>query len=175
MKLVEVIWTKCKKCGAKLGKGGRDHRFGICDKHVNEALDDYDRALHKALLLVSEHFHDCTASAQDLCKFSRNPQYGKGYVAVSPDGRVRVEVSLSGMNVRIDVYFNRADYVKAGESIRDLSEIIKALDKKLQSLKDPRERTNNEQIIHTSEFQPGYDRRYTRLVGVSNFLKPYSG
>ncbi|TFG98353.1 hypothetical protein E4H12_06315 [Candidatus Thorarchaeota archaeon] len=36
MLLFEVLYTKCKICKAKLGKGGRDHRFGVCDKHVNE-------------------------------------------------------------------------------------------------------------------------------------------
>lgn len=38
MKLFEVLYTKCKICGRKIGKGGRDHRFGVCDKHVNESL-----------------------------------------------------------------------------------------------------------------------------------------
>lgn len=36
MRVDEVVYTKCKLCGGKIGKGGRDHRFGICDKHVNE-------------------------------------------------------------------------------------------------------------------------------------------
>jgi len=39
MKLVEIVsLTHCTVCGAKLGgKRGRDHRFGVCDKHVNES------------------------------------------------------------------------------------------------------------------------------------------
>jgi hypothetical protein len=44
MKLLEVVnYTHCKICGTRLGKGGRDHRFGVCDKHVNEGqLDEFN-------------------------------------------------------------------------------------------------------------------------------------
>lgn len=38
MLLFEVLYTKCKICKAKIGKGGRDHRFGVCDKHVSEGM-----------------------------------------------------------------------------------------------------------------------------------------
>lgn len=30
-------YKNCKVCGTKIGKGGRDHRFGVCDKHVYES------------------------------------------------------------------------------------------------------------------------------------------
>jgi len=44
MKLLEVVnYTQCKVCQARLGKGGRDHRFGVCDKHVKEGqLDEFN-------------------------------------------------------------------------------------------------------------------------------------
>lgn len=31
MKLFEVMYPKCKRCGFEFSKGGRDHRFGVCD------------------------------------------------------------------------------------------------------------------------------------------------
>lgn len=31
MKLDEVLYPKCKKCGYDFSKGGRDHRCGVCD------------------------------------------------------------------------------------------------------------------------------------------------
>lgn len=46
MKLKELKLTKCKVCHAKIGKGGRDHRFGVCDKHVNEK---YKTKIHTLL------------------------------------------------------------------------------------------------------------------------------
>ena len=47
MKLFEVMYPKCKKCGYDFSKGGRDHRVGVCDVCAFPKSDKAKRAKHE--------------------------------------------------------------------------------------------------------------------------------
>lgn len=99
MKLLEVMYPKCKKCGYDFSKGGRDHRVGLCDvcafpgkkKKVKEGLQaDAFTAQVKELLwqdyqqdpmsgateedpmeLDDEDFLEFEEHIEDIVKFAR--------------------------------------------------------------------------------------------------------
>jgi ribosomal protein L37E len=56
MKLFEVLYPKCKKCGYDFSKGGRDHRVGLCDVCAFPNSDKAKKAKRKVKEAAVDQF-----------------------------------------------------------------------------------------------------------------------
>lgn len=124
-----------------------------------EVLDGYDKALRKALLILAEIFP---------YKFQKLRT--QDYEADRPDGRLKVIASISGINIRIDVFLNRREFLDKDEIVDQLKMLNRRLNQIQGTETDDYKLATVGYDVDEEQNKDALNRRYTKIIPVSKFV-----